>query len=147
MGAFQYHAINLKGTKQKGLIEADSFKHARQLLREQGLTPLTVEHARQKMSAMKIKAFGKPQVSSKELALMTRQLATLLAAGLPVEEVLAAVGEQTEKSRTKGLILAVRSKVLEGHSLAAALRDYPEAFTELYCSTVAAGEKSGHLDI
>lgn len=147
MGAFQYHAINVKGSKKKGLIEADSFKHARQLLREQGLTPLTVEHAQQKISAMKAKAFGKPQVSSKELALMTRQLATLLAAGLPVEEVLSAVGEQTEKSRTKGLILAVRSKVLEGHSLAAALRDYPEAFSELYCSTVAAGEKSGHLDI
>ena len=147
MGAFQYQAISLKGSKQKGIIEADSFKQARQLLREQGLTPLTVEHAQKKMSAIKIKAFGKPQVSSKELALMTRQLATLLAAGLPVEEVLAAVGEQTEKSRTKGLILAVRSKVLEGHSLAAALRDYPEAFTELYCSTVAAGEKSGHLDI
>lgn len=147
MSAFQYNAISLKGAKQKGIIEADSFKHARQLLREQGLTPLTVEHAQQKMSALRAKTFGKPAVSSKELALMTRQLATLLAAGLPIEEVLSAVAEQTEKSRTKGLILAVRSKVLEGHSLAAALRDYPQAFSELYCSTVAAGEKSGHLDI
>lgn len=147
MTAFQYNAINLKGIKQKGIIEADSSKHARQILREQGLTPFSVEHAQQKMSQLKIKAFGKPAITSKELALMTRQLATLLAAGLPIEEVLAAVGEQTEKSRTKGLILAVRSKVLEGHSLAAALRDYPHAFTELYCSTVAAGEKSGHLDI
>jgi general secretion pathway protein F len=147
MSAFQYQAINIKGAKQKGVIEADSFKHARQLLREQGLTPLAVQPTQQKTSRIKLKSFGKPQVSSKELALMTRQLATLLAAGLPVEEVLAAVAEQTEKARTKGLILAVRSKVLEGHSLASALRDFPEAFSELYCSTVAAGEKSGHLDI
>ena len=147
MGAFQYSAINLKGIKQKGLIEAESFKHARQLLREQGLMPLTVESAQKKLGTMKRRAFGKPQVSYKELSLMTRQLATLLSAGLPIEEVLAAVAEQTEKNRTKSLILAVRSKVLEGHSLAAALRDYPEAFSELYCRTVAAGEKSGHLDI
>lgn len=147
MGAFQYQAINLKGTKQKGLIEAESFKHARQLLREQGLTPLTVESAQKKLNNIRRQAFGKPQVSYKELALMTRQLATLLSAGLPIEEVLAAVAEQTEKTRTKGLILAVRSKVLEGHALASALRDYPEAFSELYCRTVAAGEKSGHLDI
>lgn len=147
MSAFQYQAVNTKGVQQKGIIEADSSKHARQLLREQGLTPLHVDLAQRKISEFKAKTFGKPAVSSKELALMTRQLATLLAAGLPIEEVLAAVGEQTEKSRTKGLILAVRSKVLEGHSLASALRDYPQAFSELYCSTVAAGEKSGHLDI
>lgn len=147
MSAFQYNALNSKGIAQKGIIEADSIKHARQLLREQGLTVLDVQLAHQKMTQFKIKAFGKPAVNVKELALMTRQLATLLAAGLPIPEVLSAVAEQTEKTRTKGLILAVRSKVLEGHSLASALRDYPQAFSELYCSTVAAGEKSGHLDV
>jgi general secretion pathway protein F len=147
MSAFQYNALNSKGVAQKGIIEADSIKHARQLLREQGLTVLDIQLAQQKMTQFKIKAFGKPAVNVKELALMTRQLATLLAAGLPIPEVLSAVAEQTEKTRTKGLILAVRSKVLEGHSLASALRDYPQAFSELYCSTVAAGEKSGHLDI
>src|SRR5579862_6977132 len=145
MSAFQYHAMDAKGTAQKGIIEADSPKEARRLLREQGLTPLEIELAQQKIAAFKIKAFGKPSISVKELALMTRQLATLLSAGLPLEEVLAAVAEQTEKHRTKGLILSVRSKVLEGHSLASAFRDYPEAFSALYCSTVEAGEKSGHL--
>jgi len=147
MAAFQYVAINPKGITQKGIIEADSPKEARRMLRDQGLTPLEMTFAQQKITNFKIRAFGKPSVSTKELALMTRQLATLLTAGLPLEEVLAAVAEQTEKSRTKGLILSVRSKVLEGHALASALRDYPEAFSALYCSTVAAGEKSGHLDI
>jgi general secretion pathway protein F len=145
MAAFHYTVVNSKGAKQTGVIEAESEKHARQLLREKGLTPLEVRHTQHRKN--KTERLGKPSVTSKELALLTRQLATLLAAGLPIEEVLAAVAEQTEKPRSKGLILAVRSKVLEGHSLAAGLREYPEAFSELYCSTVAAGEKSGHLDI
>jgi general secretion pathway protein F len=147
MAAFQYVAVNAKGTTQKGILEADSAKEARRILREQGLTTLEIQLAQQKVAGVRLKKFGKPSVSSKELALMTRQLATLLSAGLPLEEVLTAVAEQTEKSKTKGLILSVRSKVLEGHAFASALRDYPEAFSELYCSTVAAGEKSGHLDI
>lgn len=91
--------------------------------------------------------FSRPRgLSSKELALITRQFATLLSAGMPIEEVLAAVGEQTEKQRVKGLILSVRSKVLEGHAFASALREHPEAFSALYCATIAAGEKTGHLD-
>lgn len=147
MTAFQYNAIDTKGGTQKGIIEADSPKEARRLLRDQGLTPLEIKLAQQKMANFKIRAFNTSSISTKELALMTRQLATLLAAGLPLEEVLTAVAEQTEKHRTKGLILSVRSKVLEGHSLAHALRDYPDAFSALYCSTVEAGEKSGHLDI
>ncbi|HEX2549900.1 MAG TPA: type II secretion system inner membrane protein GspF [Gammaproteobacteria bacterium] len=143
MSAFQYSAMNAKGGTQKGVIEAESSKHARQLLREQGLFPVDVKAYRN----MKKKAFGKSSISVKELALMTRQLSTLLSAGLPIEEVLAAVAEQTEKQRTKTLISAVRSKVLEGHALAAAFREFPDAFSELYCGTVAAGEKSGHLDM
>ncbi len=146
MAAFQYTTITKQGQTQKGMIEAESAKHARQLLRDRNLTPIEVKPAQQK----KEEAFHflrKPTLNTKELALITRQLATLLAAGLPVEEVLSAVAEQTEKSRSKGLMLSVRSKVLEGHSLAAALREFPQAFSELYCATVAAGEKSGHLDV
>ena len=78
--------------------------------------------------------------------MFTRQFATLLAAGLPMEEALLAVSEQTEKQRLKGLILSVRSKVLEGHSLAASLREHPEAFSPLFSATIEAGERSGHLD-
>lgn len=150
MAAFHYTAINATGNKQKGIIEAESAKHARQLLREKNLMPLEITAAHEKnikTSSRFFKLSRKESVTAKELALITRQIATLLSAGLPLEEVLAAVAEQTEKPRSKGLILSVRSKVLEGHALASALRDFPHAFSNLYCSTVAAGEKSGHLDI
>jgi len=85
-------------------------------------------------------------MSSKELSLFTRQFATLLSAGLPIEESLMAVGEQTEKQHVKAIILSVRGKVLEGHALASALKEHPEAFPALFAATVAAGEKTGHLD-
>lgn len=149
MAAFQFVALNAKGEKQKGIIEAESLKHARQLLRQKNLTPVKVNttHEKIKLSNNKFKISNRQSLSNKELVLITRQLATLLSAGLPVEEVLSAVAEQTEKSRTKGLILSLRSKVLEGHALASALRDFPQAFSNLYCATIAAGEKSGHLDI
>ncbi len=150
MAAFHYTAINTAGIQQKGVIEAESAKHARQLLREKHLTPLNLVAAHEKNMQKTIsflKMSRKQSITVKELALMTRQMATLLNAGLPVEEVLTAVAEQTEKSNTKGLILSVRSKVLEGHALASALRDFPGSFSNLYCSTVAAGEKSGHLDV
>src|SRR3990167_11414750 len=150
MAAFHYVAMNSTGEKQKGLIEAESAKLARQLLRNKGLIPLEINPVHEKSSKSVIVSPTKSRkhsMSIKELALMTRQFATLLAAGLPIEEVLAAVSEQTEKPRSKGLILAVRSKVLEGHALASSMRDFPNAFSNLYCATVAAGEKSGHLDI
>lgn len=150
MAAFHYTVINAAGTKQKGIIEAESAKQARQLLRDKGLTPLAITPTHEKTSKtthFSQKISKRQRISTKELALMTRQFATLLAAGLPLEEVLLAVSEQTEKPKTKGLILSVRSKVLEGYALAHALRDFPYAFSNLYCSTVSAGEKSGHLDI
>ncbi|MEO8964470.1 MAG: type II secretion system F family protein, partial [Gammaproteobacteria bacterium] len=150
MAAFHYTAINASGEKQKGIVEAESEKQARQVIRDRGLTPLELKAAHEKKSTSKTSPYKisrKAGMSTKELALMTRQFATLLAAGLPIEEVLAAVAEQTEKPRSKGLILSVRSKVLEGHALASALREFPSAFNNLYCSTVSAGEKSGHLDI
>lgn len=150
MAAYHYSAINSQGQEQKGVIEADSEKHARQLLREKSFVPLTLRPAQEKKSASHSAAFSvlsrKRRLSSKDLALLTRQFATLLSAGLPVEESLLAVSEQTEKAYIKGLLLSVRSKVMEGHSLAAAMREHPQAFSNLYCATIAAGEKTGHLD-
>ncbi len=152
MSVFHYLAINQKGEKQKGMMEAENSKHCRQLLRDKNLIPIEVTAAHQKKQKLgekkiKSKSLANQAMNNKELSLITRQLATLFAAGLPVEEVLTAVAEQTEKQRTRSLISSVRSRVLEGYSLANAFRDFPRAFSPLYCSTVTAGEKSGHLDI
>jgi general secretion pathway protein F len=148
MPAYHYAAMNRHGQETKGVIEADSEKHARQLLRAQSLLPVKVKPVKEKKLAAK-RAFQfsfSNTLSKKELALITRQLATLLTAGLPLEEALLAVAEQTERQFTKGLIFSVRAKVLEGHALASALSENPDAFSGLYIATVAAGEKSGHLD-
>jgi len=150
MPAYHYIAINNGGQEQKGVIEAESEKHARQMLRDKSLVPVKINPAQVKKGTGKKAQFSaltrQRGLTSKELALITRQFATLLSAGLPIEEALSAVGEQTEKQRIKGLILSVRSKVVEGHALASALREHPEAFSALYCATITAGEKTGHLD-
>ena len=148
MSVFQYQAVNLQGKRHKGLIEADSARQARQLLREQGFLAESVHETRSvadnPVSANTLR--WQRGISASELALLTRQLATLVQAAMPLEECLRAVAEQCEKNRLKSLMLAVRTQVLEGHTLADSLRAYPLVFDELFCAMVAAGEKAGHLD-
>ena len=141
MGAYQYQALKKSGSTMKGLIEADSERHARQLLREQGMIPLQIQ-------TLKKRALTKHRdaLSSADLSLLTRQLATLLEAGIPLEESLRGVGEQSEKTSVRQLIIGVRAKVTEGYSLAQSMADYPNAFPKLYRATVAAGEQTGRLD-
>ncbi len=142
MGAYHYQALKKTGNTCKGVIEADSERHARQLLRDQGMIPTQV-------SALK-KAYlakNKEKLSAQDLSLFTRQLATLLAAGIPVEESLRGVSEQTDKDKIRRLIIGVRTKVMEGYSLAQAMGEYPYVFPELYRATVAAGEQTGRLDL
>ncbi|MDX3772721.1 type II secretion system inner membrane protein GspF [Chromatiaceae bacterium AAb-1] len=147
MAAFEYQALDGRGRKTKGVLEADNARHARQLLREQKLAPLTVELASQQE---KLLASGKKwfrrKISASELALITRQMATLVEAALPIESALLAVAEQCEKPRLKNMMMTVRSKVVEGYSLAEGLAEFPHVFDHLFRSMVAAGEKSGHLD-
>ncbi len=149
MAAFEYLALDDRGREKKGVLEADTARLARQLLRQQSLTPLEIAEASQR-EKNKSDTSSTPSfrggIKTNDLALMTRQIATLSAAGTPLEESLSAVSRQTEKPRIKSLLLSVRSKVLEGHSFASALKDYPKVFPEIYQATVAAGEQSGHLD-
>nr|BFD42922.1 GspF family T2SS innner membrane protein variant XcpS [Pseudomonas sp. FFPRI_1] len=147
MAAYEYLAMCAAGKKSSGVLEADSPRQARQLLRERQLIALKVSasHGKRKPGAGASQTFG-GSLSSAELALMTRQLATLVQASLPLEEVLAAVAAQCAKQRLKSMLLAIRARVLEGYSLAVALGGYPRAFPDLYRATVAAGERSGHLD-
>lgn len=150
MPAFQFLALDEQGRQHKGLLEGDTARQIRQQLRERGLTPLNVDEVRGQAranSTAPATRSGRGRLSATELALITRQLATLIGSGLPIEEALGAVARQAEKARIASLLLAVRSRVLEGHTLANAFSDFPKVFPELYRATVDAGEQSGHLEI
>jgi general secretion pathway protein F len=148
MGAFEYTALDTAGRSRKGVIEGDTARHVRSLLRERQLLPVTIEEiAAQESRRQRRGGFSMLRgVSASDLSLLTRQLSTLVRAGLPLEEALLAVSEQTEKPRVQSILLGVRAKVLEGHTLAAGLNDFPSVFPEIYRATVSAGEQSGHLD-
>ena len=146
MGAFEFVALDKSGKESKGLLEGDTPKHVRQMLRERHLLPVSVTEVARKESRHQSSLSLRRGLSASELALLTRQLATLSQAGLPLEEALLAVSQQNENPRAQRILLGVRSRVMEGHSLADGLSDFPQAFPELYRATVAAGEQSGHLD-
>jgi general secretion pathway protein F len=146
MGAFEFVALDKTGKESKGLLEGDTPKHVRQLLRDRHLLPVSVTEVAKKESHRQAHFSLRKGMSATELALITRQLATLSQSGLPLEEALLAVSQQNENPRTQSILLGVRSKVMEGHSLADGLADFPQAFPELYRATVSAGEQSGHLD-
>ncbi|MCL4123762.1 UNVERIFIED_CONTAM: hypothetical protein GTU68_001140 [Idotea baltica] len=143
MPAFDYIALNEAGKKTRGILEADSARSVRSQLREKLLTPLEVTEARQQ-SEKKESFFSGDNISGSDLALITRQIVTLIQAGMPLETCLQAVAKQSEKQSVKRIVLAVRAKVREGHNFADSLGEYPRAFPNLYCATVAAGEQSGH---
>lgn len=148
MSAFEYTALDKKGREKKGVVEGDSARLVRQQLREQNLVPLTVIEVKKQATNEKNNIFVINQrINTTELALMTRQLATLARSGIPLDEATATVARQSIKPKVKKLLLGVRAKILEGHTLADGLRDYPYIFSEMYCATVAAGEQSGHLDV
>lgn len=146
MGAFEYTALDTGGKERKGILEGDTPRHIRQLLREKQLLPVTVSEVAQKESRRQRSFTLTRGVSTADLSLFTRQLATLARAGLPLEEALLAVSQQTDKPRVQSIVLGVRSRVMEGHTLADGLTDFPRVFPEIYRSTVAAGEQSGKLD-
>ncbi|MBW8185108.1 MULTISPECIES: type II secretion system inner membrane protein GspF [Shewanella] len=149
MPAFEYKALDNKGKQQKGVMEADTARHARGQLRELRLMPLEIVPVVEKETKAKTggKSLFQRGISVAELALITRQIATLVAAGLPVEEALKAVGQQCEKDRLASMIMAVRSRVVEGYSLADSMAEFPHIFDDLYRAMVASGEKSGHLEV
>lgn len=131
------------------MVEADSARHARQLLRGKELIPVHIE-ARMNTSSggmLQRRRHAHRRVAAADLALFTRQLATLVQAAMPLETCLQAVSEQSEKLHVKSLGMALRSRIQEGYTLSDSLREHPRVFDSLFCSMVAAGEKSGHLDV
>ena len=149
MPAFQYIALSADGKEIKGISEADSARQLRQNLRDQALIPLEVEQT-SRQSNLNQKpgraSFFKAKLSSLDRVLFTRQLSTLLSSGMPIEESLNTIAQQSEKQSISALVMGIRSRVLEGNSLAQSLLEYPNSFSSLYCSSVSAGEQSGFLD-
>ncbi|NBU26629.1 MAG: type II secretion system protein GspF, partial [Gammaproteobacteria bacterium] len=173
MPAFEYVALDAAGREQRGLLEGDGPRQVRQALRERQLLPVSVTEvigapgatrrgpkplptavgsvgggtwASLRARLSQPVTLGGGRIGARELALLTRQLATLVRAALPLEEALQAVAQQSEKPAVQRVLAAVRARVMEGEPLAAALGGFPRVFPELYRATVAAGEQSGRLD-
>lgn len=146
MPAFEYRSLDHRGKINKGTLEADSARQVRQQLRDKGWVPLEVNEANDTSSQGMGRFAGSGKINGAEQALITRQLATLLKSGLPVEQALSAVSKQAANDRIERIMLAVRAKVREGYSLARSFESFPRAFPEMYRATVAAGEQSGHLE-
>ena len=151
MAAFNYQALDANGKTVKGVVEGDSERHVRSLLRQKHLKPLDVRSSNKRSksaagdkTSRRLSARG-PKLNYKDIALITRQLASLLQSGLPLDEVLHAAATQSKKPTIKSLLLQVRSRVLEGLSLAQAMSEAPRAFDTLYRAMVKAGESAGFL--
>ena len=147
MPAYVYKALDQRGKQKQGVLEADAARAVRQQLRERGLTPLTVEPAVDKQQARTNPFSNRGSLSAADLALVTRQLATLIQSGIPIEQALSAAAQQSTKPRIRSMLIAIRAKVMEGYTLADSFGEFPRAFPRLYRSTVAAGEHAGHLDL
>ena len=147
MPAFSYEAVDETGLTKKGVVNADSARAARGELRGMGLTPLSVATIASQVDeagATRSSAFGN-RLSTLELALFTRQLASLLEASLPLEQAFSALQEQAERTYVRDLVASIRSEVMGGASLSDALAKHPRDFTDIYRALVASGEQIGQL--
>jgi len=153
MGAYSYRALNATGKTVKGIIEGDSERQVRSQLRAQKLKPLEVRSTSDQARTTQTASSGlwhwlpqsKPRLSGRDLALITRQLASLIKSGLPLDEALYATARQSQKPKIKQVVMQIRTKVLEGLSLAQALNEHPQSFDDMYRAMVRAGESSGYL--
>ncbi len=145
MRAFEYQALDAKGRRKRGVASGDSARQVRQQLREQGMAPIAVELVVEQRRGDKQSTGGRQKMNNMELAVITRQFATLLDSGLTIEDALSGLIDQAESHKVKTVLTGVRSQVVEGRSLADGLRQFPRAFPELYVASVSAGEQTGHL--
>ncbi len=144
MPAYSFQALDARGRTERGVLEADTARAARTLLRDRGLSPMDVTVVSEQQARGSFSLHR--GLSPTQLATLARQLATLIGAGLPIDEALSALAEQNEEPRVRAVVSSIRARVLEGRSLAAALEDFPDSFPEMFRASVAAGEQSGHLD-
>jgi general secretion pathway protein F len=149
MAGFEYQALDSTGRTVRGVIDGDAERQVRGLLRERGLTPLSVgaitDQPRRSANGVRPRARFRRGISGNELTLLTRQFATLVRAGLTLEECLNALIEQTDKPRTRNVLAGVRGRMVEGQSLARSMAAFPQAFPDIYRVMIDAGEQSGKL--
>lgn len=151
MAAFLFRAVDAAGKTHKGVIEAGSATGARQVLRERRLLPVSVEATAAELGQPalprpRLADRLRPAIGSRALALITRQLATLIGSGVRIEEALRTVAQQSTSERAASVLLNVRAAIMDGRTFAQALGDFPEAFSDFYRASIAAGEQSGKLD-
>lgn len=146
MAAYEYTALDTTGREHRGVLDGDSARQVRQLLRDQALLPVAVSEVTDAEPKRVFRISFGTGISTTDLALLTRQLSTLVRSGIPLEEALLAVSQQSEKARVQSVVAGVRARVLEGRTLAEGLGAFPKVFPEIYRATVSAGEQSGHLD-
>lgn len=147
MPAFRYEAADIGGVTKKGVVNADSARAARSDLKGQGLVPLKVEAISGQVDEsgkVRRRSFG-DKLSTNELALLTRQLASLLEASLPLEQALSALQEQAERVYVRDLVASIRSEVVGGASLSSALEKHPRDFDDIFRALVGSGEQIGQL--
>jgi general secretion pathway protein F len=148
MTAYRYRALNSEGKLVRGVLEGDSERQVRTQLRGQSLRPVEVGVANKQAAGGKSTSrfsFLQSRISAGDLAMLTRQLATLVLSNLPLDEALQAAAQQSRSGRIKGMLLQVRSRVSEGHTLAFAMGEFPLVFNEMYRAMVNAGEHAGYL--
>jgi general secretion pathway protein F len=145
VSAYNYQALAADGRVKRGVLESDSARQARAQLRESGLIPLVVEAIAERRRQTSTGGFGGRVLGTSALALFTRQLATLLGAGLTIERTFNALIEQAETQRERQLLATLRGDVLSGQSLSRALSRHPATFPEVYRTLVDAGERAGRL--
>ena len=154
MPAYSFEALSANGETRKGIIDADSARAARGLLRAQALVPLAVEAvmagnagADGASGTRSTTLWSKRVFSSTALAIWTRQIAGLVSSGLPLERALTALADEAEDERQRSLVSALRSEVNGGTAFATALAQHPREFSVTYCAVVGAGEHSGNLGL
>jgi general secretion pathway protein F len=148
MPAYRYEAADAAGRVDRGVIEADSPKQARSQLRARGLTPITVDPlAGAGLAQRSGRSMFVRRLSTQEQALFTRQLASLIVSGLPLDEALGALADQAERQYVHELLAGIRAEVMGGSSLSVALAQHPKDFPDIYRALVSAGEHSGHLGV
>lgn len=145
MSAFNFIAVDFNGKHHRGVREGDNARQVREQLRVEGFVPVNVSIVKETNRRVSLSERFQKRISAMDLSLCTRQMATLLAADIPVDDMLLAVAEHTERPHVKSILLSLRSRVMEGHGLAAAMGCFPKSFPVLYRTTIASGERSGKL--